>query len=219
MQIKPFIKICGITDAAIARDAILAGATFVGLIFAEHSPRNISLSQADMIAKSIKDVGGVPVAVFVDQTATLMQNICEQLQIDVVQLHGAVSRSEHHLLPANYQRIYAIEADNNGLVDIVGLEHCQVERDYVLFDNKKNGGAINFNLVQFIHYCSYRFGIAGGLNADNVSRVIKKLSMNPYFIDVSSGVEVNKGKKDIAFIKAFIDSVCLSSIEGQSLCK
>lgn len=218
---KTLIKICGITDAATARAAVLSGVTFVGLVFDQRSPRNITISQASVIAQAIRKVDGIPVAVFVEQNATVMQNICEQLQINVVQLHGVVTRSTHHLLPSHYQRIYVVEpdeADDKDDIDSLGLTSCQVERDFILFDNKKNGGAIEFNTHQLEHdYCAFRCGIAGGLNANNVESVIKKCKFSPYFIDVSSGVEIHTGVKDIAQIKIFIEKVYACCDEGRSI--
>src|SRR5438067_2402672 len=93
------IKICGIKDSQTAKFCVDLGANFLGMVFHKPSPRFISLETAKEIVKSIQSSSIIPVAVFVDATAGEMQNVCEILGVNHVQLHGDVSKKEHIKLP------------------------------------------------------------------------------------------------------------------------
>src|SRR3990167_4033618 len=137
MKQHPLIKICGITDPNIARDAITLGATYIGLVMYTKSKRYVPLPLANTIAYAVKKQGGIPVAVFVDADAKQMQMICDYCDMNTVQLHGAVSRKNHYLLPDTYQRIYVRPVNQVGIMqtdDDAGLAYLNEKRDKLLFD-------------------------------------------------------------------------------------
>ncbi len=198
---NPLIKICGVRTPELAYAAGIAGANFIGVVFHPQSRRYVNLNMARLIAHAAKDAGAIPVAVFVEHTALEMQMICDTTGIEVVQLHGCVSRQQQHKLPVSYQRIYVDDIDSQ-------CPSCEVgdpERDYLLFDNPDPGKGIPFDWDQFHYAGPYRLGLAGGLTSKNVAIAIKKF--HPALVDVSSGVENLSGEKDIALIKQFI-GVC-----------
>ena len=225
------IKICGIRTSEMAYAAGLAGADFIGVVFHPQSRRYVSQELAREIATAAIEAGAIPVAVFVNQTAFEMQMICDATQIDMVQLHGSISRQQHHELPSSYQRIYVQSVDNlchpreggdpsmtrypgrsekgsppsRGRQSIHFNTGLDPARDYLLFDNPDPGKGIPFDWDNFQYTGSYRFGVAGGLSPTNVALAIQ--TCKPALIDVSSGVENLSGEKDITLIKQFI-GVC-----------
>lgn len=207
---SPFIKICGIKSPELAYQTAIAGADFIGIIFHPNSRRNVPVEKAKAIATAAKQTNATPVAVFVDQSARQMHEICLATDIEVIQLHGSTARAQHHLLPTDYQRFYVRSVSTNGTVDHDaerGLLYCDPKRDYLLFDNAKAGNGQPFNWDQFRYDEEFRLAFAGGLTANNVALALKKFK--PDVVDVSSGVENLSGEKDIVLIQNFIRSVHL----------
>ncbi len=200
------IKICGVRDAEIARISAEAGAHLIGIVFHAHSPRYVNIDQAIAISSAAKNAGALPVAVFVNQTDIDMRAICEAADIQIVQLHGTPARAHHHLLPDEYQRIYVLNVAENGeLVTDKGLQYLNPERDMILIDHHDPGEGKMINFTGFNYPFQFPWLLAGGLTPDNVATMVDALQ--PHGVDVSSGVEVSKGQKDISLIKQFITVV------------
>lgn len=199
------IKICGVRDPEMAVQAAIAGANLIGIIFHPLSPRYVSLEQAVLISHAVRKSGALPVAVFVHHTFIEMQRICDATNINIVQLHGAVSRSSHPLLADEYQRIYVQTVSNQGVLQKdEGLQYLNPVRDLILVDHMKPGEGNKIH--ESFHYdLSFRWLLAGGLTPSNVIDAIHRLKPNG--VDVSSGVELDKGNKDASLIRQFINSV------------
>ncbi len=199
------IKICGVRHPEMASQAVKAGANLIGIIFHPLSPRYVGIEQAILISQAVRASGALPVAVFVHHTATEMQRICELTHINIVQLHGVASRASHQLLPGEYQRIYVQTVSNQGeLQTDEGLRYLDADRDLILVDHSQPGQGNKINQA-FYYDLPFRWLLAGGLTAVNVAATIN--DMQPNGVDVSSGVELKKGKKDIFLIRQFIKSV------------
>jgi phosphoribosylanthranilate isomerase len=200
------VKICGIRHAETARQAALAGADYIGLIFHPESRHCVTIQQAAMISRAAQEYDATPVGVFVDQDARAIEDICKQTDIHIVQLHGRQPRSEHHLLPDTYQRIYVrpvnlqgnIQADDEG-----GLRYCHSTRDFLLFDSS-DGKGVAFNWQHFHYEDNFRWFLAGGLTLQNIGEALQHL--DPSGIDISSGVENSAGEKEAALIQLFIQT-------------
>jgi phosphoribosylanthranilate isomerase len=210
---KPFIKICGLQNSELAYKTAQLGADFVGLVFHPGSKRFVELALAQEIAAAVKAGGAKPVAVFTQQNFVQMQNICLSCEIEVIQLHDVISKTEHHLFEKNYQRLFVqnvsiegrIVADNTG-----GINYCQKSRDFLLFDNLQPGLGRRFAWHNFHYTGELNFGLAGGLNHINVVQALQQLK--PNLVDVSSGVEDSAGNKDLNLIQSFINAVNLCKI-------
>ncbi len=206
MNNQLLIKICGISQPQIAAVAATAGANFIGIVFHPQSSRYVNIQQAIAIAKATVTAGAIPVAVFVNQNANEMHNICLQTTIHTVQLHGDLSRSQHYLLPKNYTRIYVQNLlDNGHIINNIGLQYLDPGRDFILIDNTEAGSGNIINYQQIDYNLPFRWLIAGGLSAKNVNDVINYLQ--PHGVDVSSGVELSKGNKDCVLIQQFIQAL------------
>lgn len=205
---KTAIKICGVRDPNIAKQAIELGARYIGIMCYKKSKRYVTPEQGKKIADIVKTAGGIPVAVFVDQEADEMLSLCETMGVEVAQLHGSPSRRTHSQLPETIQRIYVLPVNEKGVVqpDLdQGLSKLNVQRDYIMYDSLEGGSGRTFDLSKFSHPYSLPFFLAGGLTSDNVAEMIR--SVHPNVVDVSSGVEITPGVKDLNKIKKFIDAV------------
>lgn len=197
-MVKPIIKICGIKDAAMATLAVNAGANYIGILFHPDSPRYVELGEAIKIARATHEAGATPVAVFVNQSASEMHSICETTHITSIQLHGKIARKHHHLLPQDYQRIYALSEEQDN------LDSLDQKRDFILIDHANPGQGQSINWTTFRYSLPFRWLLAGGLTSKNI-KTAKMLKPNGF--DVSSGVESSMGCKDITLIQQFINAV------------
>ncbi len=202
----PKIKICGVRSTEEALQIAKQGAHFIGLIFHPTSKRCVTVQQAQAITEGLKPLNTEPVAVFVDQNAEEMADICRTTHIKTIQLHGTQPRQHHHLLPASYQRLYVRPVTPAGVIvdDDGGLMHCLAHRDIVLFDNERPGKGVPFDWDVFRYTGLLPWGLAGGLTPDNVAMAIAKLQ--PSLVDVSGGVEIEPGVKDLQQVQQFIHS-------------
>lgn len=202
------IKICGVTTSEIAQYAASNGANYIGLVFHPGSVRHINnLNQAKLIVEQAKKYGSTPVAVFVDQTAEQMQQICTAASIDMVQLHGEKAQFEQLFLDARLRRIMAIGVKEDGSYQLPMniLSSLNPQRDFLLFDYKIPGSGLSFNHEEFRYNGEFNYFIAGGLSIDNVASCIEQL--HPYAVDASSSIELQPGIKDKKRLKTFITRV------------
>jgi phosphoribosylanthranilate isomerase len=181
------IKICGLTNAETAKYTAIAGADYIGLLFSKVSPRNISLDLAKEITAASRANGAEVVGVFVDEALEQIEQISQNLELKIIQLHGEKVRAFCGHLSNKFQIIYV--ADGNLLPDCLNPH-----KDFLLYDG-----------IEPYHNSGFRYFIAGKLSIDNVDQVIAKT--NPNGLDLSSGVESTLAVKDINKIRAFISKV------------
>ena len=199
-KLKPRVKvkICGMTSLEDALMAVGFGADAVGFIFYRKSPRFIT----EKIVKSISLPPFVSrVGVFVDESADRINRIADACQLDTVQLHGDES-------PAFCRKIRARVVKAIRLRDAQSLELMpRYEVDGFLLDayseslHGGTGKTCDWGLVRRAR----KFGpviLAGGLNPANIDEAVAKVQ--PYGVDVCSGVEKIPGKKDRVKVRDFI---------------
>ncbi|MCB1085299.1 MAG: phosphoribosylanthranilate isomerase [Chlamydiia bacterium] len=200
------IKICGIQDPETAYFAASSGAHFIGIIFAKSSPRRVEVEQAIAIAKGAKKGGAKVIGVFAEQNGEAMQQMADRIGLDGVQLHGETARKEHPILSPHLIRLYVFPVSPDGFVKEEhhqGFEALDKGRDFLLYDGVEPGSGKPFHWETFEPARDYNFFLAGGLSPDNVRTAIDK--KQPDGVDVASGVERPRLKKDFDLIKAFIE--------------
>ena len=188
------VKICGLSTKGAVETAVLAGADYIGFVFAP-SKRQVTLEQAielaEIIPTNVKKVG-----VFVSPSREELLEAIEKIGLDLVHIHGQVADDLFENLPC--ASIQAVQVDERGHVP-------NSQADYLLFDAPVAGSGQTFDWGQLdTTELSQPFLIAGGLNEDNVAKAIQHFT--PYAVDVSSGVESN-GQKDHEKIRRFIERV------------
>lgn len=186
------VKICGLSTVEAVETAVLAGADYIGFVFAA-SKRQVSLEQAQELAKRVTGKTKI-VGVFVSPSLEDLEQAISRVPLDMVQIHGAFDEA---LMPMiSVPVIRAIQLSD---------QEAQVssQADYLLFDAPVAGSGQTFDWdLLKDQKIQQDFFIAGGLTEDNVRQA--RETFQPYALDVSSGVETD-GHKDIEKIKAFIE--------------
>ena len=196
------VKICGIKTLSDAKFAVDYGVDAIGFVFAE-SIRNVSKEKARAIVQKLPPFV-TTVGLFVNDTAENIEAICRFCGLDTIQLHGNERPSLLNKLKA-FKTIKAFRIQNEK--DIIPIR--KYKPDAILLDgyseNKMGGTGTSFDwkIVKKLR-TSIPVIVAGGLTHLNVSQAIR--IVNPYAVDVSSGVESIPGKKDRKLIKKFIDA-------------
>ena len=195
------IKICGITNLKNALEAVALGVDALGFVFFKDSPRYIEPKKAREIINYLPSFI-LRVGLFVNASKEEVLSAISDSRINMLQFHG--DEDEKFCNQFDLPYIKAIPFKNG----INLLECCQLfsSCSALLIDTyseKMRGGtgkSFNWNLIP--KKLPLPLIIAGGLNVDNVSLLIN--SVNPYAVDISGGVELDKGKKDYNLMKNFV---------------
>jgi phosphoribosylanthranilate isomerase len=203
------VKICGITDENSAIAAVAFGADALGFVFAE-SKRYVKPETAQAIVAQVpKDV--LKVGVFVNETKDKIEEIAEMVGLTHIQLHGDESPEFCESIRLPVIKAMSIEDDDSPLP----IE--TFPSNYILLDGPKgkyrggNGLAFNWRTVNSEYFKDKKLILAGGLDIKNIDTAIRLV--NPYMVDVSSGVETH-GVKDLKKIETFIKKAKASRTGG-----
>ena len=186
------VKICGLSTVEAVETAVLAGADYIGFVFAE-SKRQVGLEQAHELAKLVTGKTKI-VGVFVSPSLEDLEQAIGQVPLDIVQIHGTF---DEVLIPKiSVPVIRAIQLSDQ-------KAKVTSPADFLLFDAPVAGSGRTFDWdLLKDQKIQQDFFIAGGLTVDNVRQA--RETFQPYALDVSSGVETD-GHKDIEKIKVFIE--------------
>ena len=213
------VKICGLSDTSMLRVAAEAGADWVGIVLCPDSPRNVlgygddALEQAQELSAFAQELGILSVALMVDPSPDLFEQVLYDVEPNAIQLHGKEP-------PDQVQRWWRDCADIcelwkavgvSALEDLEEMEQWRVDR--LLIDAKPPEGADlpggNGAVIDWSILSEYRphvpWLLAGGLTPESVPEAIAATATPA--VDVSSGVERVRGVKDEDLIRAFIDAV------------
>ena len=196
------IKICGITNYEDAENAAMFGADYIGFNFYRLSPRYIDEAEVKKIIEKMQN-SAKNVGVFVNEKLDTIKKIVQNLDLDLIQLHGDESPDYCKQLKkdTNKRIIKAFRIKNN--ININKIKKYNV--DYYLFDAHKEelfGGTGKTFYHGLLKNIKKDFFLSGGLNEKNVKEAIK--IANPFAVDTASGVEKNPRKKDPKKIEEFI---------------
>lgn len=204
MSYSAKVKICGITSAEDARVAVEAGADALGFIFYRKSPRYIEPAVARLIIMSLPPLV-MPVGVFVDEEQTVVRNLMDDCGLLLAQLHGSESAAYCQELGRPILKALRVK-DRSAFLALAEYRGRAGVRGFVLdaFSDQAYGGTgqvIDWAVAAEAAKAA-NILLAGGLTPDNVGKAIQ--AVQPYGVDVSSGVEREPGKKDHEKVRAFI---------------
>lgn len=198
------VKICGFTRVEDAVCAARLGVDAIGLVFYPPSPRNVDIDQAIKIVNALPVFVSV-VALFVDERETRIREILERVSIDCLQFHGDESAEACRQYGKPYMKALRVQKG----VDISDLALHYHDAAGLLLDayhpGAKGGTGSRFDWELIPDRCALPIVLAGGLDADNAREAVQ--TVRPYALDVSSGVEAEKGVKDALKMAAFIREV------------
>ena len=201
------VKICGITNSEDASKAVYYGAWALGFVFYKKSPRYISPSRARRIVEGLPPFV-TPVGVFVNHKERAVRDICNFTRIRTIQLHGEETEMFCQRLK-EYKIIKAFRVKEG--FNFSKMASYKV--DSYLFDTYEEdlvggtGKTFSWDLLKE-HRFSRPFILSGGLNPQNIEKAVREVQ--PYAVDVSSGVEKSPGIKDPRLIQAFFQSLSIS---------
>lgn len=191
------------SDPQIVSSAIANGVDAIGMIFFEKSSRYVSLETAKRIRQVVPPFVDL-VGVFVNEDIGHVNAVVKQVGLDVVQLHGDETAEYASEIKAPYIR--AIRAKGETYIQAQLKEHTQA-RGFLIdsYHKDKYGGTGDFIGLDLIpKQVDKPLILAGGINIDNVTDL---LVMQPYAIDVNSGVEVSEAVKGVKKISGLIKAV------------
>ncbi|PIE37413.1 MAG: phosphoribosylanthranilate isomerase [Gammaproteobacteria bacterium] len=201
---RTLIKICGLTRAEDAQNAVDAGADALGLVFYPLSPRAVTVAQAEQILAAVPPFVSV-VALFVNPSAEEVNEVLAGLPIDVLQFHG----SEPVEFCRQFQRpwLKSVAMREGVRLDEIGANYAGARG--LLLDawqeEMPGGTGTAFDWQANWGECPQHRILAGGLNPENVADAMNTL--RPDAVDVSSGVETSPGLKDAVLMRAFVQAV------------
>jgi len=194
------VKICGITRVEDALHAAACGADALGFVFYPGSSRYVPASKAAEIIAALPPFI-TTVGLFVNAPAAEIQDIVAQCGLDVVQLHGDEQPADCQLAPLRVVKALRVK-DRHSLRDVHSYPVSAVLLDaFVAGAYGGTGHTFNWELAAELAN-DLPVILAGGLHADNVAAAVAQVQ--PYAVDVSSGVESAPGIKDPAKVQAFI---------------
>ena len=196
------VKICGITHPDDAWAAVDAGADALGFMFFEPSPRYITPENAARIASKLPPFVA-KVGVFVNAPENVVRATAETCGLDTLQFHG----DETPEFCSSFHRVKVIKSfrvrDAGSLREMEPFQSQAWLLDaFVAGKLGGTGEKFNWDLAIEAKKRNARIILAGGLTVANVRDAVHKVQ--PYAVDVSSGVESAPGKKDHAKVREFI---------------
>jgi len=195
------VKICGITSLEDALTAVAAGADALGFVFHSASPRHISPEQAADIIKQLPPFIQT-VGLFVNEARDTVNTTADQCGLDIIQLHGEESPGYCDSVRRRVIKAYRVK-DISTLDSLVQyhVSGCLLDA-WSPAAHGGTGQTFNWEIAAEAAKRGHRIVLAGGLTPDNIAEAVRRV--NPYAVDVSSGVESSPGHKDAEKIRKFI---------------
>ena len=210
-NMKPRIKMCGLTRLEDVKAAVDAGADAdaIGLVFYPRSPRYVNLQTAAMLARAVPPFVTI-VGLFVNADAATVNATLAAVPLHVLQFHG----DEDEAYCRQFDRPYLKAARVRPGMDLVqyaaGFPSAQAILLDAFVDGYGGGGKV-FDWSVIPANLSKPIVLSGGLDTGNVGEAIARV--RPAAVDVSSGIESAKGVKDAEKIRAFVTAVRTASLK------
>ena len=203
-------KICGIKN----EDTLICcednSVDFFGMIFYSKSPRNISIEDASNLQKKSENLNINGVGVFVNKNINEIEDIIKKVKLKYVQLHG--SEDEEYIKTLKRIGVKVIKSISiSNINDLRNISDYK-SSDYFLFDYKPmknelpggNAKSFDWNILKNLNTNKPWF-LSGGISIENIHEILNDI--NPFGVDLSSGVEKELGIKDNHIINNFIDKL------------
>jgi len=198
------VKICGITRPEDVQAAAEHGADAIGLVFYPDSPRHVTIESATSIAASVPPFLTL-VGLFVNEQTDAIRKVIETVPLDLLQFHGDEDNDECSRYGLPFIKAIPMKPGT----DLSARCDAYPDASGLLLDtwlpDSHGGGGKTFNWDEIPMNLPVPIILAGGLSPGNVAAAIQQVK--PYAVDVSSGVESEKGIKSADKIAAFMQAV------------
>jgi len=203
-MVRTRVKICGITREQDATAAVQLGADALGLVFYPKSPRHVTLVQARNVAIAVAPFVTVT-GLFVNASEDHIRDVLANVPLGLLQFHGQETNDQCNCFGLPFIKSIAMQRET----DLLSLMSGYPDAAGFLLDawqpELHGGGGVAFDWQQVPEGIPVPIILAGGLTPGNVATAIS--SVKPYAVDVSTGVEVDKGIKSREKIEAFMREV------------
>lgn len=217
------VKFCGFTQLSDIQTATQLGVDAVGLVFYPPSPRAVTLLQAQTLSAALPAFINV-VALVVNMPQDDLVELADTVSFDIIQFHGDESPEQCQQLASavnkRWIKALRINADTDSAASVSAEinEFAAAGANSILLDayhpHKYGGTGARFDWSLLPQDSSLPIILAGGLDADNVAAT---LDLPIYAVDVSGGIESDKGKKDAAKMRAFMKAVKRDRWQNETL--
>lgn len=202
------IKICGITREEDALTAARSGAHAIGLVFYAKSPRHVTPQRAAELMRALPPFV-TRVGLFVDASADEVKQTLDTARVDLLQFHGDETPEYCREVSARCGVPYLKAVRVRAGLDLLQYAHDYPDAKALLLDayvEGTNGGTgATFDWALIPQNLPLPVVLSGGLTPENVTSAIR--AVQPWAVDVSSGVESSKGIKSAEKIAAFVTGV------------
>lgn len=207
------VKFCGFTQLSDVQTAVQLGADAVGLVFYPPSPRAVTIAQAQALTAAVPAFISV-VALVVNMSQDEMIELANNVSFDIIQFHGDETPELCQQLASSVNKRWIKALRINAEQDTAASVKAQIDQfatagaSSILLDayhqHKYGGTGARFDWNLIPHDSMLPIVLAGGLDAKNVAATVE---LPIYAVDVSGGIEQDKGKKDAAKMRAFMKAV------------
>jgi phosphoribosylanthranilate isomerase len=203
-MVRTRVKICGITREQDAIAVVQAGADALGLVFYPKSPRHVTPEQARRIARAVAPFVTVT-GLFVNASTDLIREVLASVPLGLLQFHGQETNQQCNCFGLPFIKSIAMQRET----DLLSIMSGYPDAAGFLLDawqpESHGGGGVAFDWQLVPETTRVPIILAGGLTPGNVATAIR--SAKPYAVDVSTGVESDKGLKSREKIDAFMREV------------
>ena len=201
---KQKIKICGISDLLILKELIALEVDYVGFIFFTKSPRNVSNDFLESL-KEIDFKSTRPVCVFVNPKEEEVYQTSSYLTDPILQFHGDESDEFCESFGLDYWKAIRVKNETDlDLIDLYPSASAILLENHVPGIYGGTGESFDWNILDNSAELANNIVLSGGINSENVHNAI---TTNSWCIDLNSGVESEKGVKDIKLIKNILNII------------
>ena len=200
------IKICGQRNLAIIDNSLNLGIDYQGLIFYKKSPRNVDIETLSGISKSFNKYSEKFFGVFVNPSLDEISKKLEIFNFGSIQLHGSENQNLIDQIKAKFNKpiIKSITPEDFKNKTINNISYYLIESG-PLSDQMPGGNNQTWNWSNFKNLNNNPFILSGGLNSSNIKNAINLTGAN--FVDINSGVEIEKGEKSITLIEEIVSLI------------
>jgi phosphoribosylanthranilate isomerase len=201
---KQKLKICGISNLLILKELIALEVDYVGFIFFTKSPRNVSNNFLESL-KEIDFKSTRPVCVFVNPKEEEVYQTSSYLTDPILQFHGDESDEFCESFGLDYWKAIRVKNETDlDLIDLYPSASAILLENHVPGTYGGTGESFDWNILDNSAELANNIVLSGGINSENVHNAI---TTNSWCIDLNSGVESEKGVKDIELIKNILNII------------